>query len=204
MERVDDTKEKLALAAKRGDREARNSLYFEYERLLKLRCRRARRVADKYLAGAGPIVGEDVDQQCFILFCELLETWVPDETSFVEHLGRGVGWAALHYVRRSLGYRRRLRVVRFAQNDEGVVIEPVSVGAEQQMDQAEARVDWQEQAEGLDERWKRLIVMKFRDDLTTGEISVIDGHSRRTINRDLREAMDTMRAKLEEEWEGCG
>jgi len=199
-----DKKERMALAARGGDREARNRLYFEYESLLKTRCGRARRIADKYLRGAGPIQGEDVDQQGFILFCELLDNWIPEGIPFEEHLRRGIGWAALHYVRGALGYRRKRRVVRFKQNEEGVTVEPESEGAALQMDQAEARVVWEEHAEGLDDRWKRLIEMKFQEELTTGEISVIDGHSRRTINRNMREAMDAVRARMEEEWEDCG
>jgi RNA polymerase sigma factor (sigma-70 family) len=204
MRRQSGDKEQLALAAKEGDKEARNNLYFQYERLIKVRCRRARRVADSFLGGSGPITGEDVDQQLFLLFCNLLDTWQPGKLSFEEHLLKNVGGAARHYVRRCLGYRNRCRVVRFTQNGEGVQVEPESEGAASQMDHAEERVVWQGQAEGLDERWKRLIEMKFHDELTTGEISVIDGHSRRTINRHLREAMDAVRAKIEEEWEDCG
>ena len=204
MRRHNDDCEKQALAAKAGDKEARNNLYFQYERLIKTRCRRARRVADSFLGGSGPITGDDVDQQSFILFCGLLDTWLPGKLPFEEHLLKNVGGAARHYVRRSLGYRNRCRLVRFTQDEEGAQVERESEGAARQIDQAEERVVWQWQAEGLDERWKRLIEMKFHDELTTGEISVIDGHSRRTINRHLREAMDAVRAKLEEEWEDCG
>jgi hypothetical protein len=197
----------LALEARRGDREARNSLYFEYEDMLKARCGRARWVAEQYLGGAGPIQGEDVDQQSFILFCDLLDTWTPGAVSFEEHLRRNIGWAALHYVQEALGYRGKgqaaRRMTRFTVGEAGVVVEPASEGAALQMDEAEARIAWEEHAEGLDDRWKRLIEMKFQEELTTGEISVIDGRARRTINRNMRKAVDAVRARIEDEWEAC-
>lgn len=199
-----EDQEKLARDAKGGDREARNSLYFRYERLLRLRSRRARRIAEGLSKGVGPLLGEDVDQQCFILFCELLDSWEPASGPFREHLGRGAGWRALHYVRRSLGYRRRRRVVRLAAAELDNQMEPESESAARDLERIEGRVAWQSHAEPLDERWQRLIKMKFDEELTTAEIAVIDGHSRRAVNRELRSAINAVRAQIEEWWEDCG
>ena len=200
----EERREKLALAAKGGDEEARNRLYFRYERLLRVKSRRARRIAEGFGRGTGPVLGEDVDQQGFILFCELLDSWKPGDAPFREHLERGVGWGALHYVRRSLGYRRQRKVVRFTLREDEREREPESEAAARQIEQIEGRVAWQSHAEALDERWQRLIRMKFDEELTTSEIAVIDGHSRRTVNRELRSAIDAVRAQLEEWWEDCG
>lgn len=193
----------MALAAKGGSVEARNALYFRCEALVRARCRRARRVAERFADGAGPISGEDVDQQSFILFCDLLDEWRPESASFQDYLIRFCGSRAQHYVRRTLGYRNKLRVIRLTPPDEGMQFDPPSEAASRQIEQAEHRADWHDQTELLNARWKRLVVMKFEDDLTTGEISVIDGHSRRTVNRDLRSALNAIRAQLEEEWQDC-
>jgi RNA polymerase sigma factor (sigma-70 family) len=196
--------EGLAREAKAGDRDARDRLYFAYERRLRHRSRRARRVAEGLMGGSGPICGEDVDQELFIIFYELLDGWNPDEMPFEEHLGRHAGWNALRYVRRSFGYRRKARVVRFAEGEAENMVDPVSERDGGELTQAEESLLWRWQTDDLDERWRRMIELRFGQDLSSGEIAIIDGHTRRKVNRNLRSAIDAVRTRIEDGWESCG
>jgi DNA-directed RNA polymerase specialized sigma24 family protein len=147
-----------------------------------------------------------VGQQAFILFCELLEEWDPDRVPFTRYLMKMVKWRALHHVRRCAGGAWRYRLVRVtvAEEEGGGLAEPESHDAALDILNVEDRVDWEAHTEGLDERWKRIIALKFRQEVSAAEIAVVDGRSRRTINRELRAALSALRARLEEEWESCG
>jgi hypothetical protein len=67
------TEEILALEAKRGDREARNILYVSLHDVIASRTRPAKRLLARLLQASGPIEDEDIDQQAFVIFCDLLD-----------------------------------------------------------------------------------------------------------------------------------
>lgn len=202
--------DELAEAAKGGDREARNALFMRHRELIGKLCRVGKNVAAQHAHGAGPLTAEDVDQQAFLIFCDLLASWEPAKAPFVEYLRKVMPWSALHYVRRSLRYRARRKVVRLRlvepteeETRETGETAPPSAEAEQSLLDAEDRAAWDEETEGLGEEWRRIIKMRYEQGLTTGEIAVLRGYSPRSINRELRAATDALRERIQDRWEDC-
>src|SRR6478609_11155351 len=94
----------LAEAACEGNREARNELYMLARPAIHGLGWRARR----YLRNASygytepPVTPEDIDQQAFIVFCELLESWPQGDEEFRAYMHRKMPGRLMHYVRASL------------------------------------------------------------------------------------------------------
>lgn len=100
----------LALAARHGNPVARNTLYLRHKELIRNRTIPAQRLADKLEATLGaPINGEDVEQECFLIFCRFLEIWDPTRTPFVAFLSESIPQAAYAYVR-TMQHLRSTRV----------------------------------------------------------------------------------------------
>jgi DNA-directed RNA polymerase specialized sigma24 family protein len=84
------------------------------------------------------------------------------------------------------------------------MVDPVSERDGGELTQAEESLLWRWQTDDLDERWRRMIELRFGQDLSSGEIAIIDGHTRRKVNRNLRSAIDAVRTRIEDGWESCG
>jgi RNA polymerase sigma factor (sigma-70 family) len=194
----------LAEAAKGGDREARNTLFMRHRDRIKKLCYRGSRTAARFSEGARSITGEDVEQQAFLIFCELLETWDASYgVPFSDYLREKMPWKAVHYVRASLHYRARRRVLRLIAPLESGDIGPESAEAAQSLEDVEDRDAWAEQTDALDKEWKRLIKMRYEQGLTGREIAALRGCSARKVSRELRAATDALREQLQDGWEGC-
>jgi RNA polymerase sigma factor (sigma-70 family) len=173
------------------------------ERITKL-CYRGRHTAARFSGGDGSISEEDVEQQAFLIFCELLEAWdtgygVP----FRDYLREKMPWKAIHYVRSSLHYRAQRKVLRLISPLESGDTGPESPEAARALADVEDRDAWAEQTDVLDGEWKRLIKMRYEQGLSGREIAALRGYSARKVNRELRAATDALREQLQDGWEGC-
>ncbi len=199
--------EELARLAKSGDRQARNRLYFRHEARIRQLVAPARRYAALMAAGDASIGPEDVEQQAFIAFCELVEQWDAQRLPFNLFLERRLTRKLRNYVRDALHSRSRVKRVPGALADETIEVAGAVMSAESE---AEVRmleqVEWFERAASLppDERWKELIMMRFQEGLSSRQIAVVSGRTHRTVNRNLRAAIEAIRNKIQEEWEDCG
>lgn len=197
--------EVLAIEAKAGSREARNALYMQERSHLGRLAGRARR----YLRNASwayaepPITHEDIEQQAFIIFCELLYAWEPEEQTFRAFLAKRMPGRLMHYVRDSLGPRRI-----YSPGREAAQV----IDEERAAERAEApagREPWDDVAkrlhlEGLPYRLRTALMLRYWDDLPSGEIAERTGRSRRSVNREVSKAVARAREKVLEGWEHAG
>jgi len=194
----------LVDAARSGDREARNALFMRYRERIKILCLKGKQMAISFSESDASITGEDVEQQAFLIFCDLLEGWdVSYGVSFRDYLRKMMPWEAVHYVRSATHYRANHKVRRILTHFETGEIDLQSREAEQSLEEVEDRVAWDDHTEALDDEWRRLIKMRYEQGLTRGEIAALRGYSPRTVNRELRAATDALREKIQDEWEGC-
>ena len=105
--------DRLALAAKSGDREARNALFSQHEGMMKRRAMTVRRMLGTLALEQTSLEAEDIEQQLFLIFCDLLADWQPGQTPFTPFLIKVVPWRVLHYLRGALGYRSTAKVGPF-------------------------------------------------------------------------------------------
>jgi RNA polymerase sigma factor (sigma-70 family) len=193
----------LVEAARSGDREARNALFMRCRERIKMLCLKGKRMAIGLSDIDASITGEDVEQQTFLIFCDLLEGW--DDScgvSFQDYLRKMMPWEAVHYVRSSTHYRARRKVRRIQTHFETGEIDLQSMEAEQSLEEVEDRVAWDDHTEALDEEWRHLIKMRYEQGLSRREIATLRGYSPRTVNRELRAATDALRQKIQDDWEG--
>jgi hypothetical protein len=187
--------EELASDAKRGDREARNTLFLRHmERFQQLAIPAKRIVASQSQRDRSIDTG-DVDQQLFIIFCDLLASWQKERTPFIPYVISNIGWRALHYVREVTRYRSKAVLEREdtqERNEAGMMLED----GDNAHVEVESRVDWAAQTAQLKPSWKRLVALRFAEGMSSG-------CSRRTVNRELRAAMQLILQKLQEDWEEC-
>lgn len=195
--------EALARAAKTGDREARNALYLQLLPLIMSKGQFAARVLAR--DGGGALLAEDLEQQAFLIFCDLLDVWEPERAPFVPYLKRKIAWRLLHFVRRSLHYRSRVRFVALPSDRESLEL---AAGPASEGDTGEARVEraagWKERTEHLETRWRETLRQHFIEELSSRQIADLKGASARTANRELRAALKAARARAEDEMDGCG
>jgi RNA polymerase sigma factor (sigma-70 family) len=194
----------LARLAKQGDIQARNRLYLLCEtqiRRLSIPAQRYARMVAAEDASLGP---EDVEQQAFIAFCELLDRWDGSLMPFDAFLEKRLARRLYHYVRDRAHTRSKVRKVPMAVAAD--IIEATPAGGDQVEDEVQAHAGWLERAASLslDERWKQLVMLRFQEGMSSGQIAAISGRSRRTINRNLRAAIRAIQDKIQEEWQGCG
>jgi RNA polymerase sigma factor (sigma-70 family) len=195
----------LVDASRSGDREARNALFIRCRERIKVLCLKGKQMAIGLSDSDASITGEDVEQQAFLIFCDLLEGWEAScGVSFQDYLRKMMPWEAVHYVRSSTHYRARRKVRRIQAHVETGEIDLQSKEAEQSLEEVEDRVAWDDQTEALDDdEWRHLIKMRYEQGLSRREIATLRGYSPRTVNRELRAATDALRQKIQDEWEGC-
>ncbi|HKP53308.1 MAG TPA: sigma-70 family RNA polymerase sigma factor [Chloroflexia bacterium] len=190
----------LVDAAQRGGKEARNTLFLRYRELVKGLCSKGKQTAEGLSESDESITGEDVEQQSFLIFCDLLESWDRGfGVSFKDYLRKMMPWAAVHYVRSSMHYRAKRKVRRIPTHLERGETDLQSKEAEQSLEEVEDRVAWDDHTNALDDEWRRLIKMRYELGLSSGEIAALRGYSTRTVNRELRAATDALREKMQDE-----
>ncbi len=197
--------EALAAQAQAGDREARNALFLRHYEMMKMQAIPAKRMAGRRGSHNGPIDEHDIDQELFLAFCELLERWEPERTPLVPYLKKMVRWSMLHYVRDTLHYGRKRKVVRMATYDgqeTGEESEPAQEPVDEPLYEIESREGWQERTGPLKDEWKQSLSLRFYLDLTSRQIASAHGRSRRAVNRELHAAVSAIRESVEDEWEG--
>ncbi len=211
VEPVGEAVERWALRARAGDREARNALFMSQQGLVELLSRRAKGLVKSLEGRDRSLQPDDIDQQAFVEFCALVEEWEPGQMPFVAYLRRLLPWRLLHYVRRSVRYRAGLRVLPLASltpaddahgDDRG---EPgiEDMAMRDKIVRIESNDAWKHHTESLDEGMRRAVSLRYGLGYSSREIASMEGRSRRTIDRDLRSAMQQIKRNMQEEWEDC-
>lgn len=189
----------LARAAKEGNSDARNALFMRKKTLIGSLSWRSKQIAGKTDQGTSAITPDDVEQQAFIIFCDLLHKWDEGRLNFGDYLRAKMPWRMLHYVRSMTRYRVRKRVMRLTRKIEKRVLEWASPDAEHDFQEVEDRDAWDEQTEDLTEELRRVILMRYAQELSSREIAEQQGCSSRTVNRQIRTALGSIRRKIEDQ-----
>ncbi len=210
-DRVGEAVERTALRAKNGDREARNTLFLSQQGLVEILSRRAKGLVKSLEGRDRSLQPSDIDQQAFLEFCALVADWDPEQMPFVAYLRRLLPWRLLHYVRRSTRYRSGLRMLPLtslrsqgeAAADESGEPGIEDVATRDKIISIESNDAWKHHTEALDEGMRRAVSLRYGLGYSSREIASMEGRSRRTIDRDLRAAMQQIKLKVQEEWEDC-
>jgi len=200
--------EELAIAARRGDREARNALFLRYMLHFRQLAVPAKRVAARWSQRDRSIGSEDVDQQLFIIFCQLLDSWQSARTPFIPYAINTMPWQALHFVRETMHYRSKIMAAQLGDN---LLYEPEGEGnteteqncVDSPHAEVESRAAWMEHTAHLKPEWKYWLQLRFIQGMSSIQIAALSGCSRRTVNRELRAAMQAILGALQEGWEEC-
>lgn len=199
-----------AIAAKGGDREARNDLFLEHRAFIERLSRRAKRVAVGVPGGTSSIEPEDVEQQAFIEFCALLDDWEPGQAPFLPYLARLLPWRLLHYVRRVLRYRSGVRMVPLSlhsgDDEDGPGEQPdiEDESAQRRILGIESSEAWKYHTDVLEDGLRQAVMLRYGLDMSSREIALIQGCSRRTVDRELRTALHRIKRSLEDGFDACG
>ena len=204
-----DPDDKLASAAKGGDREARNTLYMRHFPSIYPMLAPANRLLATVSGTDNSIEPQDVVQHSFLIFCNLLESWHGNsqEEPFLSYLVRHIPSHASHYVRDTLHYRAIRRVVSYPgqqplESAAGVVgheaefVNPLDA-------EVQSNISWAEHTRNLTQQSNRWITLRYSLGLTTAQIADLCGVSPRTVHRHLKAALTKMRQQLQSTWENC-
>lgn len=210
-EPVGEAVERMALRARAGDRAARNALFLSQQGLVEILSRRAKGLVRSLEGRDRSLQPGDIDQQAFVEFCTLLEEWEPEQMPFMAYLRRLLPWRLLHYVRRSIRYRSGIRVLplnSLSRADDPYGDGPGEPGIEDQTAKdkiisIESSDAWKHHTESLDDTLRRAVALRYGLGYSSREIATIEGRSRRTVDRDIRAAMQSIKRKIEEQWENC-
>ncbi len=199
--------EQAAVAAKAGDREARNLLFMENYGLILRSGRSARRIlaASRTDRALQP---DDIDQQAFLEFCALLDEWQPGNVPFLAYLAKLLPWRLLHYMRRTMHYRSRVRMVPLiieqAGHDEGdSEVDIEDEAAQRNISHIESSDTWKYHTDPLEDGLREAVRLRYELGLSSREIASMQGRSRRTIDRELRAAISSIKRSIADKWEDC-
>jgi RNA polymerase sigma factor (sigma-70 family) len=200
--------EELAGLAREGNIEARNDLYFRHRRRIGRMAGRVKSLLGTLAGGDMSIEAQDLDQQAFLVFCDLLDKWNPARAPFAAYLSSVLDLRLSHYVRDSTHRRARTKVTRLPQpwtaEAEGLPVgEPADSPLERFLSELESTDAWVEHTRALAAPLQRCLSLRFEHELSTGEVAAVVGRSTRSVNRHLRAAMARYMENLEEEWESC-
>lgn len=191
--------EELAVAAKEGNREARNVLFLRHEQRFQRLVAPVKRLVAKWSYGDKSIAPEDVDQQLFLIFCELLDSWDRARTPFISYATSMVRWHAFHFVRASFHARARVRVEHEASHEAWLdVLNEQEVSTPEEIDTTPV---WRDYTSKLKPDWKRWVELRFEQGMSSVQIATVSGCSRRTIDRELRAAVHSMLTSIRETWQ---
>lgn len=210
-EPVGEALERMALRARAGDEEARNALFMSQMGLVRVLSRQAKGLVRSLERRDQSLQPDDIDQQAFVEFCALLKEWEPRQTPFVAYMRHLLPWRLLHYVRRSVRYRSGVRILplaSFGAANEANGNERGEPGIEDEATRdkiigIESNDAWRQHTEALDEGLRRAVSLRYGLGFSSREIASMEGRSRRTIDRDLRAAMQKIKRSLQDEWENC-
>jgi RNA polymerase sigma factor (sigma-70 family) len=187
----------LARAAQVGDRAARDELYLRYRQAIRRATEPARRLAAQLDRTGSHIEPDDLEGEAFIIFCDLLDRWQPGRAPFVPYMLAAMSMRAYHYVRDSNNLRSGKRAVRLAGGPDGGDEPHVErEGAEDATSELDGREGWEALAGRLSDDWRRLVAMRYGQDLSAKRIALEVGRSERTVHRTLQYALNTLREAL--------
>ncbi|HET9493075.1 MAG TPA: sigma-70 family RNA polymerase sigma factor [Chloroflexia bacterium] len=187
----------LARAAQAGDREARDALYLRYRQAIRRATGPARRLAAELDRTGSHIEPDDLEGEGFIIFCDLLDRWQPDRAPFVPYMLSAMSMRAYHYVRDANNLRSAKRAVRLASGPDGDDEPHVErEGAQDAASGLDEHEGWEELAGRLSDDWRRLLAMRYGQDLPAKRIALEVGRSERTVHRTLQNALNTLREAL--------
>lgn len=192
--------QELALEAKSGDREARNTLFLTLQSRIAESFHSARQLLGNLGDLGGPLEQADIEQQAFLTFCKVLDNWLPQRKPFEAYMDAVLHWYAVDYIKDSLHLRsKRTRIVR---NKEGnAASEDTPLATSDPADIVEGSEQWEALLAQLSADWRRFVSMKFYEGLSSREIAEVSHRSPRTVNRTLRAALELLRHNTQEEWE---
>jgi DNA-directed RNA polymerase specialized sigma24 family protein len=197
----------LARAARTGDRDARNALYLRHLALVRKLGAYAKNIV-RVVTWAGrknvPIEAEDVDQQAFVAFCDVLAAWSPDGAeAFIHCLKRRLPWLLRHYVDAVLadkGGDSYVRTIPFDDlSDDDQTKIALDKGGPGTSEQAEANVAWGDHMRRVPLMLRETVALRYAYDLTSVKVGHVTGRSKRAINRRLHLALELLRAGMGEE-----
>lgn len=200
QEFVEISDEQLATIAKGGDRAARNALYLRNQEAIL----RMTRWAKRYLREATwaysdpPLTHEDIEQQTFLVYCELLENWQPGEETFMRVVSRRMPGKLVHYVRDTLAPGKRV------QRGSLYIVESEPSAGEEQYSAIETHDEWSPYAGALPDGLWQAVQMRYWRDMSSAQIARKVGRTERTVNRDIAEGLNRLRAALTEGREHAG
>jgi RNA polymerase sigma factor (sigma-70 family) len=202
-EKTNELEAQLAWAAKGGDREARNSLFLKYQARINRLALPAKRMSARIAPDDMSIEPEDVEQQAFLVFCELLEQWEPGRAPFAVYLASVMQWRLGHYVREATHSRRKR--VSGSRRDGGneaarPPVKSISEFMDARLEEVESREAWQERTKSVSKEGKHWLHLRFTEGLSTRQIAALSGCTKRTVNRGLRAAISEIRKSLQEEY----
>jgi RNA polymerase sigma factor (sigma-70 family) len=192
----------LAWAAKGGDREARNSLFLKYRARINRLALPAKRMAARIAPDDMSIEPEDVEQQAFLVFCELLEQWEPSRAPLAVYLASVMQWRLSHFVREATHSRRkRLKRQRHDGGEEAASSPAKNIGGmmDARLEEVESREAWDARTRSVSKEARHWLNLRFAEGLSTRQIAALSGRSKRTVNRGLLAAMSEVRKNLQEE-----
>ena len=192
--------EQLALRAKQGDKAARDVLYLRLGSTIAETILPPKRLLSRHMRGRGPIEPRDLDQQAFVIFCELLDDWQPALLPFLAYMPEMMRWRAYNYVRSLLHLRSKR--VRWANAwPEQLETPDITQPSSEPETLVEGSEAWNALLAQLRNDWKRFVTMRFYEGLPTSEIARATHCSHRTVNRTLRAALELLRQNGQEERE---
>jgi RNA polymerase sigma factor (sigma-70 family) len=181
--------EAQARHARAGNLAARDALYYAMEgRLLEAARPALRRVAR---LGGARLAEADVQQQLFVLFCTLLESWQPDRGPFAAYLHRALARDLARYLRAALVLPETAGLDPALLDDPGdgpVAPDPAEVYAR--------HADWDAALTQLDPRSRRLVQWHLFDDQPLDVVAARLGLCPRHTARLLAAACATLRHVL--------
>jgi RNA polymerase sigma factor (sigma-70 family) len=187
----------LARAAQAGDRAARDELYLRYRQAIRRATDPARRLAAQLDRTGSHVEPEDLEGEGFIIFCDLIDRWQPGRAPFVPYMLAAMTRRAYHYVRDVNNLRSVKRAVRLASGPDGGDEPHVELeGAQDAAGDLDGHEGWEELAGRLSDDWRRLVAMRYGQDLPAKLIALEVGKSERTVHRTLQNALNTLREAL--------
>ena len=208
----------LALAAKGGDREARNTLYLRHSSSIDAMLGPAVLVLSDLSSIDTSLQKDDLTQQAFLIFCHLLDRWDgdPSHEPFLSYVARVFPSRAAHFVRDKLHARARgwgqphkrdCSLFRHHSNPGDPQAFVAGQNHAQHAHPSEEAIDadlaWHRQIAGLDPHSRTLLTLHFYLGLSPAQIADLSGLSTRTIRRHINAAIRRLRNQFLSPWQDC-
>jgi DNA-directed RNA polymerase specialized sigma24 family protein len=143
-----------------------------------------------------PISTEDIEHQSFIVFCKLLEEWSPESMTFSRFLIARMPGHLQHFVRDAVRPARRGWIPGGA---DDYFDSQFSAEANPEDLVGTFPSDWDEYTSDLPYRLKVGVTLRYWADLPSAQIALMQGQSKRNVDRDLRRALASIKRQLQRE-----